>query len=161
MCWDVFKMVCCRFFVSGKEFPNEFLNLRPSNFATLKVCLWGPLFTQIVLKKLKLVSYGTGNQTLDVIFFSHIHTLSGASAADDLWKHDKTSNFSFWQNVFNSITYLWSLGKQTSTRLGNVHCPTALHHDRCAAIVDRTQDPIQSPGRKPLVHCGFLNKHIN
>ena len=31
------------------------------------------------------------------------------------------------------FTYSWSLGKQTSTRLENVPCQRALHHDRSAA----------------------------
>ena len=29
---------------------------------------------------------------------------------------------------------------QTSNRLGNVHYPRALHHDRCAVTGDRTRD---------------------
>ena len=37
------------------------------------------------------------------------------------------------------FTYSWSLGKQTSTRLENVPCPRALHHDRGAATGDRTR----------------------
>ena len=36
------------------------------------------------------------------------------------------------------FTYSWSLGKQTSTRLENMPCPWALHHDRSAVTGDRT-----------------------
>ena len=38
------------------------------------------------------------------------------------------------------FTYSWSLGKQTSTRLENVPCPKALHHDRRATTGDWTLD---------------------
>ena len=38
------------------------------------------------------------------------------------------------------FTHSWSLGKHTSTRLENVPCPRALHHDRSAAAGDRTRN---------------------
>ena len=38
------------------------------------------------------------------------------------------------------FTHSWSMGKQTSSRLQNMLCRRALHHDRRAAIGDRTRD---------------------
>ena len=38
------------------------------------------------------------------------------------------------------FTYSLSLGQQTSTRLENVPCPRALHHDCSAATGDQTLD---------------------
>ena len=57
-------------------------------------------------------------------------------------------SFIWFYAIFNIIsvisrrqfTYSWSLGKKTSTRLENVPCPRALHHDRSAATMDRTWD---------------------
>ena len=50
------------------------------------------------------------------------------------------------------FTYSWSLGKQTSTRLENVPCPRALHHDRWFEIPDvnhsTTADSL--PVRQPV-----------
>ena len=41
------------------------------------------------------------------------------------------------RHIFN---YSWSLGKQTSTWLGNVTCPNAPHHDSRTAIGGRTRN---------------------
>ena len=43
------------------------------------------------------------------------------------------------------LTYSWSLGKQTSTRLGNEPCPRVLYRDRRAAAGDWTRDVPKSP----------------
>ena len=49
------------------------------------------------------------------------------------------------------FTYSWSQGKQTSTRLENVPCPSALHHDSCAATGDWTRDTqFQTPDANHL-----------
>ena len=45
------------------------------------------------------------------------------------------------------FTYSWSLGKLTSTRLGNVPCPRALHHVYCKIEL--------------LLHCTYISGIVN
>ena len=84
--------------------------------------------------------YGTITNYL-VSLFPHVD----ATAVDDYWLVLFYRDFTTFSTLFklnhcHSSFYSWSLGKQTSARLGNVPCGRALHHVRFAATGDRTLD---------------------
>ena len=93
------------------------------------------------LSKLLLITFPNNNRICSRELWKHLCIKMKKSYVYDLVLFGFYAIFNIISVIsLRKFTYPWSLGKQTSTRLGNVPCPMTLHHDRRAATGDLTRD---------------------